>query len=489
METILVLTNIALHKQKCSRLLKCWNPSRPLLVSVHATMPSDNVFDAAQRQRHLLRSRASQRARSIIRHSPGGCAAVNPTRLSIVFRQIFKCVAQECVRISISEQSRDVYSLKGPVVRRQPLNFRRHLRLFGESDFKRLYRVSKSDFKTLVSLLEPDLRRSQRFNTIASSTDPSVMVAVALRFLAGAKALDLGWPYGLALSTVYAVIDETLDAINTSSRLDNIRFPVSSQDCREEATAFQTLRASPMYGFIAALDGIAIAIRCPAAAESADARKYFNRKGFYAISVQATVSASYKVTFLSAKHAGSTHDSTAFTSTALHDFLSMSERDGGLPSWAVIAADDAYGNGSAGGRIITPFSGRNLEQRNDSFNFYLSSIRITVDQVFGVIVSCWGILWSPLRCSLRRATRIVVVCAKLHNFIIEELYSRGATVDFNDIAGADTDNRVEGEPEVFLQDCLHVDGEVARHVRQGPGVLRDELATHLQTLGLRRPAH
>jgi DDE superfamily endonuclease len=151
-----------------------------------------------------------------------------------------------------------------------------------------------------------------------------------------------------------------------------------------------------MYGFIAALDGIEIAIRCPTAAESADARKYFNRKGFFAISVQAAVSASYRVTFLSAKHAGSTHDSTSFTSTVLYDHLSVSENDGGLPSWAVVAADDAYGNGSAGGRIITPFSGRNLDTEKDSFNFYLSSIRITVEQVFGVIVSRWGILWSPL---------------------------------------------------------------------------------------------
>jgi DDE superfamily endonuclease len=167
------------------------------------------------------------------------------------------------------------------------------------------------------------------------------MVAVALRFLAGSNALDLGWPYGLALLTVYAVIDETLDFMNISSPLDNIKYPTSRQDCWQEASAFQTLRGSPMYGFIAALDGIAVAIRCPTAAESADARKHFNRKVFFAVSVQAAVSASYKVTFLSAKHAGSTHDSTAFTSTALYDHLSPSENDGGLPSWAVVAADDA----------------------------------------------------------------------------------------------------------------------------------------------------
>jgi DDE superfamily endonuclease len=167
----------------------------------------------------------------------------------------------------------------------------------------------------------------------------------------------------------------------------------------------------------------------------------------------------------------------------------MMEKDGGLPSWAVVAADDAYGNGCAGGRIITPYIGRNLDSTKESFNYYLSSLRITVEQVFGVIVSRWGILWSPLRCSLRRATRIVVVCAKLHNFITDARSQGGSdTLDFNDIPGPDMDNNVQGEPQVFLQDYCHVDGEVARRVRQGSGAVRGELVHQLHVLGLQRPA-
>jgi hypothetical protein len=243
-----------------------------------------------------------------------------------------------------------------------------------------------------------------------------------------------------------------------------------------------------MYSFIAALDGIAISIRCPTEDDSADARKFFNRKGFFAFSVQAAVSATYKAMFISSKHAVSTHESTAFASTALYDHLSKSEADGGLPSWAVIAADDAYGNGCAGGRIVTPYSGRNLDKVKDSFNYYISSLRITVEQVFGVIVSRWGILWSPLRCSLARPTRIIVVCAKLRNYIIDQGIGRGDNLDFNDIPGPDLDNNVQGEPEIFLQDYLHLDGEVARHIRQGSGTLRYELVNQLRTLSLRRPA-
>jgi hypothetical protein len=41
---------------------------------------------------------------------------------------------------------------------------------------------------------------------------------------------------------------------------------------------------------------------------------------------------------------------------------------------------------SAGERFVTPYSGRNLDVKKGSFNFYFSSLRIFVEQVFGVIV-------------------------------------------------------------------------------------------------------
>jgi hypothetical protein len=58
------------------------------------------------------------------------------------------------------------------------------------------------------------------------------------------------------------------------------------------------------------------------------------------LSVQACVSASYKATFVTAMHAGSTHDSTAFLLTSLRAHHSTKEEDGGLPSWAHMAADN-----------------------------------------------------------------------------------------------------------------------------------------------------
>jgi DDE superfamily endonuclease len=167
------------------------------------------------------------------------------------------------------------------------------------------------------------------------------MPAVTMRYLAGGQALDLGWPFGIADSTTYQVIEETLEAIDR--HLKNIPFLETEAHWQREAAAFTRLRNSPLRGIIAALDGIAVGICCPRLSCCPDPRKYYNRKGFFTICVQACVSASYTISFVSAMYAGSTHDYKAFMSTPLYTHLSKSEQDGGIPAWCHIAADTRTG--------------------------------------------------------------------------------------------------------------------------------------------------
>jgi DDE superfamily endonuclease len=190
------------------------------------------------------------------------------------------------------------------------------------------------------------------------------------------------------------------------------------------------------------------------------------------------------VLYLSAKHAGSTHDNTAFQSTALFNLLSLvSGEINALPAFAVLSADDAYGNGSCGCRIITPYSGK-LTQMEDTFNFFWSSLRIMAEQVFGVIVARWGILWSPLRCSLKKISTIMAVCCKLHTYIIQ---TRGQT-EATSVPQQHVDNDVGGEAVVHMQDSCHNDGDAARHFRRGAGARRDEIAKALYDARYIRPA-
>jgi hypothetical protein len=176
-----------------------------------------------------------------------------------------------------------------------------HLISLQHGYFKRLYRLSKETFLMLETLIAPRLaRKKSRGPEKAGSMDPPVTIAITLRFLAGATCLDLAWPYCIAVPTVYYEIDETLEVLDVT--LQNIKFPSTEYECQAASEGFQRLRNSPFYGVIGAIDGIAVAIRAPSPSECPNPRSIFNRKGFFAINVQAVVGADYSVLYLSAKH-------------------------------------------------------------------------------------------------------------------------------------------------------------------------------------------
>jgi hypothetical protein len=111
-----------------------------------------------------------------------------------------------------------------------------------------------------------------------------------------------------------------------------------------------------------------------------------------------------------------------------------------------------------------------------------------VEQVFGVIVGRFGILWSPMRCTLAKSSLIIVVCCKIH-YIVGQRIARD--VDEADCgaglsAGGDPDNDVQGDAEVFDQGHLHCEPDVARHIRQGDVGRQETMADYLQYVGFIR---
>lgn len=246
-------------------------------------------------------------------------------------------------------------------------------------------------------------------------------------------------------------------------------------------------------GVVSSLDGISIAIKCPTLLDTPSPRSYYNRKGFYSVCVQAACAADYRFTFFNASNCGSTFDSTAFSTSGLHTLLSKSpEQEGGLPSFAVVAADDAYGNGSCWGRIMTPKSGAGLSAEMDVFNYYWSSLRTVIEQSFGILVARWGILWSPLRYSLKTKILIIEACIKMHNYIISHRRSNDESsiseeAILADIQETDERNSVQGVRQVIMQNLHHTEENLMRDRRNFCGARRDEIAQKLYDLGHRRP--
>ena len=283
------------------------------------------------------------------------------------------------------------------------------------------------------------------------------------------------WAYGVGKTSLNAIFPETLHALNCV--LPKLTFPMSEADCAHHASLFRHTRRSPISGIIAALDGISISIRQPKFSDAPDPRKYYSPKGFYAICVQAAVSADCKFFFISARHTGATHDSTAFQGTKLHTLMESNV----VPNWATIAADDAY---SSSKHVLTPYSGNNLTQAQDSFQFYLSSSRIAVEHSFGILVSRFGIFCSPLRYALSICTLILMVAAKMHNLLVDSSANSSFPIPTN----AD-ENYASGEPVVNLQDMLHTEQDVqrSRQRKRERTDVRDRIVNILSTLGYIRP--
>ena len=69
---------------------------------------------------------------------------------------------------------------------------------------------------------------------------------------------------------------------------------------------------------------------------------------------------------------------------------------------------------------MTPYEGINLHifyPSKESFNFWHSPLRITIERAFGIFVQRWGILWKPLQVPLHHSLAIVQALVRLHNFV------------------------------------------------------------------------
>jgi hypothetical protein len=60
------------------------------------------------------------------------------------------------------------------------------------------------------------------------------------------------------------------------------------------------------------------------------------------------------------------------------------------------------------------------DKSKDVCSFYISQLRIHIEQAFGLLVSKWRIFKKPIDLKLYRVQRVVFACSQLHNFCIHE---------------------------------------------------------------------
>ena len=82
-----------------------------------------------------------------------------------------------------------------------------------------------------------------------------------------------------------------------------------------------------------------------------------------------------------------------------------------------MAGDEVY---SVPEFIIVPCPSSTLSEEESNLNLFLSSLRIHIEQAFGMLMVRWRILRDELEFSLEHCSAIMSVVMKLHNFGIQE---------------------------------------------------------------------
>ena len=115
--------------------------------------------------------------------------------------------------------------------------------------------------------------------------------------------------------------------------------------------------------------------------------------------------------------------------------------------------------------MMVSYEGVNLHLTNpikESFNFYHSQVRITIERCFGILIARWGIFWHDLKYDIAFIMEIVHCCCRLHNFCIDH-----NTPLFNDlyvspphVAADDNGILIDDEWRNVVPDTLVEDGSL-----------------------------
>ena len=255
-------------------------------------------------------------------------------------------------------------------------------------------------------------------------------------------------------SFCFCVFFQIIDAINSNPNIGQPKWPTTVDECNEIASGWAKLSGpSQARGLfttvIGMVDGILIRTVSPSRRETKRRDDFRSgHKKQIGLNCQALCDSSLRFLFISVKAPGMTNDiviAMLFLVTPHPcDFVSLllsvktpgktndlkayrmsklSELVENLPEGYWCGGDNAYCNSE---HLLVPFPGQNLPQRMDSFNFFLSQLRVRIENAFALLVSRWGILWRPLRVRLKSQPKLIKCLCKLHNFCIDEKEPRPA---------------------------------------------------------------
>jgi hypothetical protein len=288
-----------------------------------------------------------------------------------------------------------------------------------QNTYKKMNILTPKEFAKLLEMIKPGLQVDEAKAELRTGTraiTAGEKLQMALRYFAGARVLDLCGYYGVSERFVYHYIFLVCDLLCKHPELQ-LKFPKTADQQKQTAAEFASRSFhGVLRGCLGAIDGWLVLIKAPSAKEcqGGNVRSYFSgHYQTYGINVQACVDIHSRFTAVSMACPGKTNDAQAWVCWKLSKIIES------FPFGYYLVGDNAY---PCCDRLLTPF---NITEKDncvyrDSFNFYLSQLRIRVEMAFGLLVCKFRIFKKPLEVSLKNVHRIVHAAMVLHNFHITE---------------------------------------------------------------------
>jgi DDE superfamily endonuclease len=185
----------------------------------------------------------------------------------------------------------------------------------------------------------------------------------------------------------------------------------------------------------------------------------------YGINIQATCDYRRRFVEVAVVAPGGCNDARAFRKCSLSGLVDN------LPIGKHVVGDNAYGCCE---NLLTPFQGQEKENAlKDAYNYHLSLVRIKIEMTFGLMVTKWRILKSPLHIPVADIGELFLAITRLQNYCINE----------HPTAANDT-------PSICRE--IAIDSIIAPRTEDitriiGHSMMREIVMQNIQRMGIRRP--
>lgn len=284
-----------------------------------------------------------------------------------------------------------------------------------EDYFRRQMRMSRNSFDLLLNILRPYI---QRENTrLRPCISPERVLAIALYRLAhGGTYENAGVAMNIGKTTAYEAFWDVVDRLH-EIRGEYIKFPTTAAETATEIATFQDYSDLP--NIAGAIDGTHIKIKRP----RQSGHDYFSRYHQYDVVTQGIVNGRMIFLDVVTGFPGSMHDARVLRNTAIYTKAENGDILANGPMLQIgqhslqpyLVGDSAYPHTPW---LQKPYPEGTVDPNEIDFNRELSAARVKVECAFGVLKARWRILDFIEECNVTNISKIIMVCAVLHNFCI-----------------------------------------------------------------------